>query len=154
MNGHSLHLCFNKPVPRHGVGPCRKLSAAEEIPHAIALCIVHDDRHRLRLVERKRHGHHDRLRGRLLGLRGPRCTSRLGCGDRRQEPRLHLVCLLGRKLPQLDPAKERLEVLLRLHAVAKDQQPELQQMAIPVGRIDVKDNAGRPPALRIGLRGL
>ena len=27
-------------------------------------------------------------------------------------------------------------------------------MAIPVGRIDVKDNASLPPALRIGLRGL
>ena len=154
VNGHPLHVLLDQPVPRHGVCPRRKLLSAEEIPDAPALRIVHDDGHRLRLIERKRHRHHDRLGGGLLRLRGPRSTSRLGCGDRSQEPRLHLVCLLGRKLPQLDPAKERLEVLLRLHAVAKDQQPELQQMAIPVGRIDVKDNAGRPPALRIGLRGL
>ena len=154
VNGHPLHFLLGQAVPRHGVRPRRKHLRPKEIPHPLALGIVHDDRHRLRLVERERHGHHDRLGSVVLCLRGPRRRSRLGGGDRRQQARLNLVCLLGRELPQFDPAKERLEVLVRLHAVAKDQQPELQQMPIPVGGIDVKDNAGLPPALRIGLRGL
>ena len=63
VDGHSLGVAFDQAIPRDGVPTSRKLLRSEKIPHALAPSVLDNERHGLRLIERERHRHDNRLVG-------------------------------------------------------------------------------------------